>query len=123
MDTKRSLDAWKAECLRDYVRERMTPQEFAAHCGYALTNVYRILSRKTWTKIPVPEGFAYPWPERQHLGSRSRFLRRKEEYLSVITEVREGRLTKQEAAEKLNVSRQSVDDITRRLLRKGLLHD
>jgi hypothetical protein len=113
--------AWRAECLVDYVRGRMTPQEFADHTGYALTNVYRILMGVSWKDTPRPEGFMYPWPERANLGSRGSFRRRQDEYVAAITAMRTEGLTKHEVAERLKLSYQTVDDIIRRLTRKGLI--
>ena len=116
----RSDDAWKAECLVDYVRERMTPQEFAEHCGFRLSNAYLILQGKAWTNLPRPEGFAYPWPERENLGSRSRF-RRRQEYIEALRTMREEGLSRRAVATRLKVADKTVDDIARRLAEKGLL--
>jgi hypothetical protein len=70
---------WKVECLRDYVRDRMLPETFAAHVGCTVWHAYVILSGKAWPSIPRPDGFVYPWPERAHLG-RLGFRRKAREY-------------------------------------------
>lgn len=113
--------AWRAECLADYVRERMTPHQFAEHTGYTETNVYRILSGFAWKDTPRPEGFQYPWPERANLGSRGSFRRRQDEYVAAITAMRTEDLTKHEVAARLGLTYQCVDDITKRLVKKGLI--
>ena len=117
----RSDDAWKAECLEDYVRDRMTPQEFAEHCGFRLCHAYLVLQGNAWGNLPRPEGFAYPWPEREHLGSRSRFRRRQGAYLEAIRAMREEGLSRRDVALRLKVADKTVDDIERRLVHKGLL--
>ena len=68
-------DDWKLECLIDYVRDRMTPYQFAEHIGMQLPHVYAVLAGQRWKHIPRPEGFEYPWPERARLGNRKSFLR------------------------------------------------
>lgn len=118
---KRPQDAWKLECLEDYVREHMTPKAFAEHTGYGVTNCYLILMGQAWKHIPRPEGFMYPWPERENLGSRGRFRRRQVEYIAVITEMREKGLSKREVAERLRVSYSTVREIIQRLVQKGLI--
>jgi hypothetical protein len=75
--------SWKSECLLDYVRERMLPETFAEHVGCTLWHAYLILGGKAWPAIPRPEGFAYPWPERAHLG-RLGFRRKAREYQRVL---------------------------------------
>jgi hypothetical protein len=116
-----SDEAWRTECLEDYVRERMSPQQFAEHCGLRLNNVYAILWGKSWKNTPRPDGFLYPWPEREALGSRSRFRRRQDDYIAAIKAMRAENLSKHEVAARLKVSYQTVDDIVRRLTRKGLI--
>jgi plasmid maintenance system antidote protein VapI len=117
----RSDDAWKAECLEDYVRDHMTPQEFAEHCGFKLSNAYLVLQGKAWTNLPRPEGFAYPWPERANLGSRSSFRRRQGEYVEVLRAMREEGLSRRDVATRLQVADKTVDEIARLLVEKGLL--
>jgi len=73
-------DNWKRECLEDYVREHMTPHEFAAHVGLPRPHAYAVLNGKRWRQVPRPEGFQYPWPERENFGSRNSFRRRVHEY-------------------------------------------
>lgn len=68
--------SWKQECMEDYVRERMSPKEFAEHCGFTTANAHLILIGKSWKTTKRPEGFEYPWPERAYLHSRSWFERR-----------------------------------------------
>ncbi len=113
--------AWRYECFEDYVEKRMSPKEFAEHIGFTLSNTYFILQGKAWKDTPRPEGFQYPWPERANLGSRSSFRRRQDEYVAAITALRTEGLTKHEVAERLKLTYQCVDDITKRLVKKGLI--
>ena len=54
---------WRAECLQDYVGNRMTPKDFAEHIGVSLTTAHRILSGRGWQDVPRPDGFEHPWPK------------------------------------------------------------
>jgi hypothetical protein len=116
-----SLSSWKAECLEDYVRERMTPRQFADYVGISITGAYEILQGNRWIQIPRPEGFEYPWPERRNLGSRGSFQRRQAEYIAAITDMRTHNLSKQEVAERLGVVPQTVDSIIKLLIKKSLI--
>ena len=55
--------AEKRQKLEDYVRERMSPQEFARHLDVSTATAYSILNGKTWTTIERPPGFLHPWPD------------------------------------------------------------
>lgn len=56
-------DAWKRECLEDYVRAHMNAKEFADHVGVSRSTAYQILQGRRWTRVPRPEGFQHPWPD------------------------------------------------------------
>jgi hypothetical protein len=55
---------WRADALMDYVRERMSPKQFAEHIGAPYSSAIHILSGNRWKATPRPAGFVYPWPER-----------------------------------------------------------
>jgi hypothetical protein len=59
---KQDMNQWREDALRDYVRERMTPEQFAEHIGIKRNAVYEILNGG-WKRAKRPEGFMYPWPE------------------------------------------------------------
>jgi transposase len=115
------MDSWKLECLEDYVKEHMSPKQFAAHVGISLNYAYEILQGNRWVQIPRPEDFEYPWPERLNVGSRSSFRRRQEEYVAAITEMRAKNLSKHEVAQRLGVAPQTIRNIANRLVEKGLI--
>lgn len=54
---------WQEECLNDYVREKMSPEQFAEHVGANLCLATRILRGQSWKSILRPPGFCYPWPK------------------------------------------------------------
>ena len=54
---------WQADCLKDYVRDRMSALQFSQHIGTQLGVAKRILRGKGWKSTPRPEGFCYPWPK------------------------------------------------------------
>ena len=110
-----ATNEWKRECLEDYVRERMTPHEFAEHIGVSKNRVYYILSGKEWKTVERPEGFQYPWPEREKLGSRSSFQRRVQEYDAAIRLREENGWTMIQLADYLGVGKGSGSDIVRRV--------
>ena len=112
---------WRRTCLEIYVRERMSPQQFAALIGRDISNAYFILNGLGWKQVDRPEGFQYPWPEREYLGSRSRFRRRQDEYIDVVGKFKKGEITELDAQKQLKVSPSAVRDILRRLEKKGLL--
>ena len=109
-------DAWKRECLEDYVRERMTPHEFAEHVGMRKAHVYGILNGKAWRTTERPPGFQYPWPEREALGSRNRFRRRVAEYDAAVREYESQGWTIQQLADRLGVRRSGAREIMARTL-------
>ena len=51
--------------LRAYVRERLTPRQFAQRAGVSYNMALLILNGQRWTSTRRPEGFVYPWPERR----------------------------------------------------------
>jgi len=54
---------WRTECLSDYVREKMSTKQFAAHLGVTVNNALYVLRGEGWRDIPRPEGFRHPWPK------------------------------------------------------------
>ena len=104
---------WKAECLRDYVRERMLPETFAAHVGCTVWHAYLILGGKAWPSITRPEGFTYPWPERTQLGCKG-FQRREQDYRKAYAQMKQAPVTQKEWAADLNVSAYTVREFVRR---------
>jgi len=108
-------EAWKRECLEDYVRERMTPHQFGEHIGMSNSRVYSILLGKAWRSVPRPEGFVHPWPERANLGSRNTFKRRVHEYDEAVRLRDENGWTMIQLAEYLGVGKGSGSDIVRRV--------
>ena len=61
---EREDDEWKADCLVDYVKGRMTVEDFALHVGCSLPTALRVLRGGGWKRVPRPAGFVYPWPKR-----------------------------------------------------------
>jgi transposase len=55
---------WREVALQGYVRERMTPKQFAEYVGAPYSSAVHILSGNRWKETPRPAGFAYPWPEK-----------------------------------------------------------
>ena len=99
------LAKWKRECLEDYVRERMSPQTFAEHCGFSLSNAHYVLNGRGWRRTKRPEGFEYPWPEREHLHSSTRFERRFHIYAAAYERMKHENLTMSEFAQAIGLSR------------------
>jgi hypothetical protein len=56
----------RKQWLDDYVRERMTPLEFAQRIQRTRALVYGILAGKYWTDIPRPPEFHYPWTDEEY---------------------------------------------------------
>ncbi len=54
---------WQEDCLKDYVREKMTALQFSQHIGTNLAVAKRILRGDAWKAAPRPDGFLYPWPK------------------------------------------------------------
>ena len=112
----RPTDAtWGRECLEDYVRERMSPKQFAEHVGVGLAHVYEILLGRAWRHIPRPEGFAYPWPERRSPGVRGSILRRMARYDASVARFEAEQWNFTQLAAHLNMSKSSAQRIVRRV--------
>jgi hypothetical protein len=104
---------WGRECLEDYVRERMSPKQFAEHIGVGLGHVYEILLGRTWRHIPRPEGFVYPWPERGHAGHRGSIEQRMVRYAEGVERFESEAWDMKQLAEHLKVSKSSAHRILR----------
>lgn len=61
---QREDEAWKAECLVDYVNDRMSLEDFALHVGCSLPTALKVLRGESWIAVSRPPGFAYPWPRK-----------------------------------------------------------
>jgi predicted DNA-binding protein YlxM (UPF0122 family) len=105
---------WRAECLEDYVRDRMTAGEFAEHVGCSRDAAYGILSGKNWKTIPRPDGFMYPWPEHEERSSKRISKSRKALYAEGMRLYRENAWSRQELAEHLGVAMTTVRDLLKR---------
>jgi plasmid maintenance system antidote protein VapI len=62
---------WREDCLQDYVRERMTPKQFAQHIGITVICARRILNGERWQSVVRPEGFKYPWTSRNRADTQN----------------------------------------------------
>ena len=78
---KQDMNQWREDALRDYVRERMTPEQFAEHIGIKRNAVYEILNGG-WKRAKRPEGFMYPWPEHAPEAQRQRKHQALVEYIA-----------------------------------------
>lgn len=119
---KRDRDpVWRRECFEDYVRERMTPAQFAEHIGLTVDSAYWILSGEGWKNTERPEGFVYPWPERADLSPPARFRRRQTTYVDAYERMTAEGWSYRDLAKHLGVSTSSAHDIVGRLEQKGLV--
>ena len=105
-------EEWRAECLVDYVRDRMTPRIFAEHIGTSRSVAYKILLGDYWKATPRPEGFLYPWPEAQNPVVISQ--RRKEAYADGYKRFEEGKWTYRKLAYYLGIPTQTAWDVVQR---------
>jgi hypothetical protein len=106
--------AWREECLEDYVRDRMSPQEFAEHVGCSCKNAYAILGGKIWTDTPRPEGFSYPWPEYEARSSKYVSQKRKEKYAEGMQLYRENGWDQHQLSAHLGMAITTTRDLLRR---------
>jgi hypothetical protein len=107
------LEKWQFDCLVDYVNQRMTVQQFAAHVGVSRPIAYKILTGRVWTLIPRPEGFAYPWPENRNPTRVHR--ERKQLYEAGVKLFFQHNWSYRRLAEHLNVPLQTAYDAVQRV--------
>jgi len=103
---------WKEECLADYVRERMTPMQFAEHVGVSRSGAYAILSGSKWSNIPRPAAFQYPWPENTSPTVLHR--QRRLAYCAAVQKFEEEQWTYRQLAAHLGVPLQTAYDAVQR---------
>lgn len=57
----------RAKLLHSYVEKRMSIVQFARAAGISRPMAWQVLTGKGWVNVPRPEGFIYPWPQREKL--------------------------------------------------------
>ena len=105
---------WREECLVDYVRDRMTPTEFAEYVGISRDNAYGVLSGKIWKDIDRPDGFMYPWPEHEKKYSKRINQTRKEKYAEGMRLYRENGWDQHQLSDHLCISISTTRDLLKR---------
>jgi transcriptional regulator with XRE-family HTH domain len=99
--------------LRAYVRERLTPRQFAQRAGVSYNMALLILNGQRWTSTRRPEGFVYPWPERGHAGHRGSIEQRMVRYAEGVERFESEAWDMKQLAEHLKVSKSSAHRILR----------
>jgi hypothetical protein len=64
-------DASLAAAFALYVEPRWSGVQFAQHLNIAQPTAHSILSGRTRTNVPRPDGFLYPWPDARSMNARS----------------------------------------------------
>ena len=106
---------WVRECLEDYVRERMSPYDLAEHMGLSTDAAYNILWGKTWKNIERPEGFMYPWPERQEFMTKQNFKKRLPKYRAAVKKYEAEGWTLPQLAKHLKIPKGSAWELVARI--------
>ena len=102
-------------CLEDYVKERMSPYELAEHMGVSTDSAYELLWGRTWKKVPRPEGFQYPWPERQEFMVKQNFKKRLPRYRAGIKRYETEGWTLHQLADHLGIAKGNAWELVARV--------